>query len=94
MEEQDRPMVEDQVQDQDQGHNQDQDHGQGQVRISLQELIQLLRNPEAEEQNQSRILNMIRSNPSFMAAYVKHKAQRQQQFQPNSGMSFGHTFIF
>ena len=58
--------------------------GQGGVRptmqLSLQQLIQALKSPQSKEQHE-QVLSILKSNPSLMAAFIKQRAQQQQQNQ-------------
>ena len=58
--------------------------GQGGVRptmqLSLKQLIQALKSPQSKEQH-DQVLNILKSNPSLMAAFIKQRAQQQQQNQ-------------
>ncbi|XP_011156403.1 histone lysine acetyltransferase CREBBP isoform X2 [Solenopsis invicta] len=44
---------------------------------ALQQLIQILRSPYTPDQ-QNQILQILKSNPSLMAAFIKHRQQLGQ----------------
>lgn len=53
--------------------------------LALQQLLQILKSPSTAQQQQ-QVVNILRSNPQLMSAFVRQRALLQQQLTGYSGL--------
>jgi E1A/CREB-binding protein len=70
-----RPNVQAVIQQQQQQPNPSQNNQQ--PKQALQQLMQTLKNPQSGPEHQQQILQILKSNPQLMAAFIKQRQQNQ-----------------